>query len=159
MPKEHRYSASLAWTGNRGTGTSAYTAYDRAHVIQVAGKPPIPGSSDPAFRGNPARYNPEELLVGSLASCHMLWYLHLCSTAGIVVTEYVDRAEGTMIEEADGSGRFTAVVLKPEVTVKLGTDLSKARELHAAAHKMCFIANSMNFPVAHEPTIRAEAHP
>ena len=116
----------------------------------------IPGSSDPAFRGDPARYNPEELLVASLSSCHMLWYLHLCSVGRIVVTAYADRAEGTMIEEADGGGRFKGVMLKPEITVKPGTDLAKARALHAEAHKLCFIARSVNFPVAHEPTFREQ---
>jgi organic hydroperoxide reductase OsmC/OhrA len=156
MPKEHHYAVTVDWTGNKGSGTSGYAAYARAHEIRSGGKPTIPGSSDPSFRGDPARYNPEELLVASLSGCHMLWYLHLCSVAGIVVTTYVDRAEGTMIEEADGGGRFTGVVLKPEVTVKPGADLAKARELHAAAHKLCFIARSVNFPVGHEPTVREE---
>ena len=110
----------------------------------------------PRLAGGGARYNPEELLVASLSTCHMLWYLHLCSVAGVVVTAYVDRAEGTMIEEADGGGQFTAVVLKPEVTVKPGTDRAKAEELHHVAHKMCFIARSVNFRVTHEPTIREQ---
>jgi organic hydroperoxide reductase OsmC/OhrA len=157
MAREHHYAVTVDWTGNKGSGTSGYTAYARAHEIRIAGKPTIPGSSDPSFRGDPARYNPEELLVASLSGCHMLWYLHLCSVAGIVVTQYVDNAEGTMIEESDGGGRFTSVVLKPEVSVKRGADLAKARELHAAAHEMCFIARSVNFPVTHEPTIREEA--
>jgi len=156
MPKEHHYTIAVDWTGNQGTGTSAYKAYARAHDIQSAGKPTIPGSSDPAFRGDPTRYNPEELLVASLSTCHMLWYLHLCSVGGIVVTAYADRAEGTMIEEADGGGRFTGVVLKPEVTVKPGADLAKARALHAEAHKLCFIARSVNFPVTREPTFREQ---
>jgi organic hydroperoxide reductase OsmC/OhrA len=156
MPKEHHYAVAVDWTGNQGSGTSAYKAYARAHEIHSNGKPTIPGSSDPAFRGDPARYNPEELLVASLSTCHMLWYLHLCSVAGIVVTAYADRAEGTMIEEADGGGRFTSVVLKPEITVKPGADLAKAHALHAEAHKQCFIARSVNFPVAHEPTIREQ---
>lgn len=157
MPKEHLYAVTVDWTGNKGSGTSAYAAYARAHEIHAAGKPPIPGSSDPNFRGDPARYNPEELLVASLSTCHMLWYLHLCAAGGITVTAYADRAEGTMIEEADGSGRFTRVLLKPAVTVKPGADLAKAHALHAAAHKMCFIANSMNFPVEHAPTVREQA--
>jgi organic hydroperoxide reductase OsmC/OhrA len=157
MAREHHYAVTVDWTGNQGTGTSGYKAYARAHDIRSADKPPIPGSSDPAFRGDPARYNPEELLVASLSTCHMLWYLHLCSTAGIVVTAYADRAEGTMIEEADGGGRFASVVLKPEITVKPGADLAKARALHAEAHKLCFIARSVNFPVTHEPTIRVES--
>jgi organic hydroperoxide reductase OsmC/OhrA len=157
MAKEHHYAVTVDWTGNQGTGTSAYKAYARAHEIRGAGKPAIPGSSDPSFRGDAARYNPEELLVASLSTCHMLWYLHLCSVCGIVVTAYADRAEGTMIEEADGSGRFTSVVLKPEVTVKPGSDLAKARTLHAEAHKVCFIARSVTFPVTHEPTIRVDS--
>ena len=157
MSKEHHYAVTVDWTGNQGTGTSAYKAYARAHEIRSTGKPPIPGSADPAFRGDPARYNPEELLVASLSTCHMLWYLHLCAVAGIVVTAYADRAEGRMIEETDGSGRFIGVTLKPEVAVRRGADLAKARELHGVAHTMCFIANSMNFPVAHEPAIREEA--
>jgi organic hydroperoxide reductase OsmC/OhrA len=156
MPREHHYAVTVDWTGNQGTGTSAYKAYARAHDIRAASKPVIPGSSDPSFRGDPARYNPEELLVASLSTCHMLWYLHLCSTSGVVVTTYVDRAEGTMTEEADGSGRFIAVVLRPEIAVQAGTDLAKARELHHIAHKMCFIANSMNFAVTHDPTIREQ---
>lgn len=154
MARKHRYAVTVDWTGNQGSGTSAYTAYARSHEIRSAAKPAIPGSSDPSFRGDAARYNPEELLVASLSSCHMLWYLHLCSTAGIVVTGYSDRAEGRMIEEADGSGRFIGVTLRPEVTVKRGADVKTAHDLHGTAHKMCFIANSMNFPVTHEPTIR-----
>jgi organic hydroperoxide reductase OsmC/OhrA len=157
MAREHHYAVTVEWTGNRGTGTSGYKAYARDHEIRIAGKPSIPGSSDPAFRGDPARYNPEDLLVASLSGCHMLWYLHLCATAGIVVTAYIDRAEGTMAETGDGSGRFTRVVLKPQITVKAGTDLAKAHALHATAHKMCFIANSVNFPVTHEPTIGERA--
>ncbi len=157
MAKEHRYSVAVEWTGNQGSGTSGYTAYSRSHEVRVAGKPPIPGSSDPGFRGDPGRYNPEDLLVASLSGCHMLWYLHLCSAAGIAVMEYVDHAEGTMVEARDGSGRFASVALKPEVAVRRGADLAKARALHATAHKMCFIANSMNFPVTHEPTIREQA--
>ncbi len=150
-PGEQIYSLTITWTGNTGSGTSAYRAYDRGHEITGPGKPPVLGSSDPAFRGNGARYNPEELLVGSLSACHMLWYLHLCSAEGIVVTSYQDIAEGVMRERPDGSGRFTEVVLQPEITVPPGTDLGKARALHEDAHKYCFIANSVNFPVRHEP--------
>jgi organic hydroperoxide reductase OsmC/OhrA len=157
MAKEHHYAVTVEWTGNQGGGTSGYKAYARDHEIRIAGKPAIPGSSDPSFRGDAGRYNPEDLLVASLSGCHMLWYLALCAMAGIVVTRYLDRAEGTMVEDADGSGRFTSVVLKPDIAVKPGADLEKARALHATAHRMCFIANSVNFPVAHEPTIREEA--
>jgi organic hydroperoxide reductase OsmC/OhrA len=157
MTRQHRYPVTIAWTGNRGAGTSGYRAYDRAHDIAVAGKPVIPASSDPAFSGDASRYNPEELLVAAVSACHMLWYLHLCAVNRIVVTGYVDRAEGTMVENADGGGRFTAVVLKPAITVKPGADLELARRLHRDAHAKCFIANSLNFPVTHEPEISEEA--
>jgi len=149
--REHHYAVETEWTGNRGTGTSGYAAFGREHVIHMAGKPDIAGSSDPAFRGDPARHNPEDLLVASLSSCHMLWYLALCAKAGIVVTAYVDSAKGTMVEEADGGGRFTEVTLRPRVTVTAGADLAVARKLHDDAHHLCFIARSVNFPVACEP--------
>ena len=155
MPKkEHRYAATIAWTGNRGTGTSHYTAYSRDHDIRFEGKAPLPGSSDPAFRGDPTRYNPEELLLAALSSCHMLWYLHLCAANGIIVTAYADRAEGVMAENADGSGEFTRVVLHPEVTIAKG-DAAKAEALQQKAGALCYIARSVNFPVAHEAVIKA----
>lgn len=150
-PHDHTYAVTVTWTGNRGTGTSGYRSYEREHEVVVPGKPVIPGSSDPAFRGDASRYNPEEMLVGSLSTCHMLWYLHLCSAAGIVVQGYQDVAEGVMIERPDGGGRFSEVVLQPEITVAAGTDLPKAEALHAEAHGLCFIANSVNFSVRCEP--------
>jgi organic hydroperoxide reductase OsmC/OhrA len=116
----------------------------------------IPGSSDPAFRGDAARWNPEELLVAALSACHKLSYLHLCAVAGVVVVAYVDQAEGVMEETADGAGSFQQVILRPKVTVAAGSDMVKARELHDAAHAKCFIARSVNFPVQHEPEILAE---
>ena len=155
MAKIHRYAVTVRWTGNTGTGTLEYRSYERQYEISAEGqKPRIFGSSDPAFRGDPARWNPEELLVASLSSCHKLWYLHLCALARIVVVEYVDHAEGVMEESADGSGHFKRVILKPEVKVAPGSDIAKARELHALAHAKCFIANSVNFPVDHEPEIQ-----
>jgi organic hydroperoxide reductase OsmC/OhrA len=153
MSKEHHYLTQLRWTGNRGEGTSHYRAYDRDHVLSSGGKPEIAGSSDPSFRGNPQRYNPEELLVASLSSCHLLWYLHLCAVNGVVVVAYEDAAEGVMQEVEDGSGRFSAVVLRPVVTVAEAGMREKAMALHHEANKMCFIANSVNFPVLHEPVI------
>ena len=152
--KEHSYSVSIEWTGNLGQGTSGYKDYARSHEIAGAGKPSIPGSSDPAFRGDRSRYNPEELLVASLSTCHMLWYLHLCADAGIVVTEYIDNAAGKMVETGDTGGHFTEVRLRPAVMVKRGTDLSLAEKLHERAHHLCFIANSVNFPVRCEPSTR-----
>ena len=150
MHKSHNYSLTVKWTGNRGTGTSDYRAYDRNHIIQSESKADIAGSSDPAFRGDKTRYNPEDLMVASLSACHMLVYLHLCAVGGVVVTDYVDHASGNMVETPDGGGHFTEVTLKPVVTVKDSSMIDKANELHHEANKLCFIANSVNFPVKHE---------
>ena len=154
--KTHTYTCALTWIGNTGQGTASYGAYSRDHVYSAPGKPDVPGSSDPAFRGDASRYNPEELLVASLASCHMLWYLHLCAVARVTVVAYRDEPTGTIMDEADGSGRFTSVTLRPRVTVAKGSDAAKARELHEPAHAKCFIANSVNFPVGCEPDIAVE---
>ena len=156
MHKSHNYSLTVKWTGNRGTGTSDYRAYDRNHVIESQLKDDINGSSDPAFRGDKTRYNPEDLLVASLSACHMLVYLHLCAVGGVVVVDYVDAATGNMVETDDGGGHFTEVTLKPIVTVKESSMIAKANELHHKANELCFIASSVNFPVNHEPTAVAE---
>ena len=158
-PRDHTYTVTVTWRGNTGSGTSGYRAYERAHDVTVPGKPAIPGSSDPAFRGDRARYNPEEMLVASISSCHMLWYLHLCATEGVVVQAYEDIAEGVMIEQRDGGGAFTEVVLQPEITLAPGSDLARARALHADAHAKCFIANSINFPIRHEPVFLSSPSP
>ncbi|MDD1500459.1 MULTISPECIES: OsmC family protein [Agrobacterium] len=151
---EHRYTLKVTWSGNRGTGTSGYREYDRDHVISADGKPDIAGSSDPAFRGDPARWNPEELLLASISACHKHWYLHFCAVSGVVVSDYVDEPEGTMVLKRDGAGHFTEVILKPVITLAKG-DPQTARELHADAHEKCFIANSVNFPIRVEPTIKS----
>src|SRR5665213_1783392 len=152
--KIHRYETTLRWNGNTGAGTSGYSAYSRNHEIDGPGKAaPVPGSSDSHFRGDGSRYNPEELLVASLSSCHMLWYLHLCAVNGIVVTHYEDAAAGFMHEADDGAGRFEKVMLRPAVTISSGSDRDKAQALHREAHRMCFIANSVNFPVMHEASV------
>jgi organic hydroperoxide reductase OsmC/OhrA len=151
VAKEHVYNIAVRWTGNQGSGTSAYAAYSRDHIIEASDKTPIEGSSDPAFRGNVSRYSPEDLLVASLSACHMLWYLHLCAEAGIIVISYADDAVGIMEEVEDGSGRFVLVTLRPKVMVEAGADLDRAKILHHEAARKCFIANSVNFPVALEP--------
>jgi organic hydroperoxide reductase OsmC/OhrA len=155
--KEHRYQTNVTWTGNNGDGTKTYRSYRRDHVISAAGKPEIPGSSDPAFRGDATRYNPEDLLVAAASGCHMLSYLHLCAVNGITVLEYVDAAEGKMQQSADGSGRFVSATLRPKITITPESDAVKARELHHEAHRMCFIANSLNFPVEIDPVIEVTA--
>ncbi len=154
----HHYAATITWTGNTGAGTTDYKAYERSHTAAVPGKMDIACSSDPKFRGDKQRHNPEELLVTSLSSCHMLWYLHLCSAHGVVVTAYVDQAAGIMEENADGSGQFVEVTLNPSVTVKEESMIAKALELHEEANKMCFIARSVKFPVRHRPTAIVGLH-
>jgi organic hydroperoxide reductase OsmC/OhrA len=155
MGKVHHYKASITWQGNTGVGTQDYRSYSRNHEISTQGKPTIPGSSDPSFRGDQSRYTPEDFLVASLSSCHMLWYLHLCAVNGVVVVDYFDDAEGEMEENPDGSGQFTKVILNPRVTVADSSMFSKAQALHEDAHKMCFIARSVNFPVLHQPSVTA----
>jgi organic hydroperoxide reductase OsmC/OhrA len=148
----HVYGTHLCWTAGEGEGTKSYRGYSRNHSIGAAGKPEIAASSDPAFRGDSLRYNPEELLVASLSSCHMLWYLHLCSVNEITVVEYRDDASGSM-EEHGGVGRFVRVELRPVVTLAPGCERAKALDLHHEAHQMCFIARSVNFPVTVEAAI------
>jgi len=151
--QHHTYEVHVDWTGNDGQGTKTYKGYRRDHTITSQGKPQIPGSSDPSFRGDPSRYNPEELLVASLSACHMLWYLHLCSVNKVTVVEYEDAASGVMEEADDGSGRFDRVLLKPKVKISAGDDQAKALALHSEAHHLCFIARSVNFSVEIEPEI------
>ncbi len=147
----HHYHIKTTWTGNRGQGTSDYKTYERSHVISIPGKPEIQGSSDAAFRGDKTKHTPEDLFVSTLSTCHMLWYLHLCAVNDVVVTHYIDEATGIMQETPNGSGRFTEITLNPVVTVADRSMIEKANALHHDAHKMCFIANSVNFPVVHKP--------
>lgn len=150
--RRHYYTVDLQWTGNRGKGTKSYRAYDRDYQISIPGKPDLLCSSDPAFRGDPSRSNPEEQLVASLSGCHMLWYLHLCAVNDVVVLDYRDQPVGTMKETREG-GRFSRVLLRPQVVLAVGSDLTLAKQLHEQAHHACFIANSVNFPVDCEPTL------
>ena len=151
--KTHHYQIALEWTGDRGSGTSRYDTYDRAHVLSAPGKPDIPGSSDPSFSGDAARWNPEELLLASLSACHQLWYLHLCAMNKVTVVGYRDQPTGEMTEHPDGSGEFVRVVLRPEVTITAASDPDKAMHLHHQASSLCFIARSVNFPVEHQPSV------
>lgn len=153
MSKQHNYELSILWTGNKGTGTSAYAAYERSHTVQTTNKIEIPCSSDPSFRGDSTKYNPEELLVASLSACHMLTYLHQCAIAGIVVTAYTDKATGLMEETPEGGGRFLEVTLNPVVTITDATMKDQAMMFHQKAEELCFIANSVNFPVRHRPVV------
>lgn len=150
---EHMYKATIQWTGNLGTGTDHYKNYERDHQIFIENKPTLLGSSDPAFRGDKTRHNPEDLFLSSLSSCHMLWYLHFCAVNQIVVVEYTDEVTGIMKEETNGKGYFTTVVLHPKVVVTDESMVEQARALHHKANAYCFIANSVNFSIEHEPII------
>ena len=165
----HMYELYVTWTGNTGDGTATYRSYKRdsettadgspaerneaprAVSASPGGPPTLPGSSDPSFRGDPTRWNPEQLLVASVAQCHLLWYLHLCAVNHVVVTAYTDNPIGVMAETPDGGGHFTGITLSPHVTVTSPDMVTRAEELHAQAHKLCFIANSVNFPITHQP--------
>ncbi|GAA5149081.1 OsmC family protein [Microbacterium pseudoresistens] len=147
----HTYALTTTWTGNRGSGTSGYRDYDRLATIEVAGKPALPVSADPAFRGDRGRWNPEDLLLAALSECHLLSYLHACTSAGVVVVAYRDEATGVM-RESGGAGHFTEVLLRPVVTVADASMIEAAQVAHRQAGEWCFIANSVNFPVRHEAT-------
>lgn len=158
MSDLHKYAVTVTWTGNTGSGTTGYKHYSRDFVLEAEGKPPVEGSSDPTFRGTASRWNPEEMLLAALSACHKLSYLHLCAVNGVVVTAYKDRAEGRMrFDASTGSGRFERVTLRPEVRITAESDAGKAASLHHQAHELCFIGNSVNFPVECLPAILTDA--
>jgi organic hydroperoxide reductase OsmC/OhrA len=156
---EHAYEITVEWRGNRGTGTSDYRSYGRENLVTAEGKAQIEGSADRAFRGNPDRWNPEEMLLAALSQCHLLSYLHVATSHGVVVTAYTDSAVGIMEQTHDGGGHFTGATLRPVVTIEGGANpaeaIALAASLHQEASEKCFIAASVNFPVRHEPTTLA----
>lgn len=154
MAKEHTFEARVIWTGNRGTGTSAYKAYDRTWDMALTGKEVVHCSNDPMLGGDPTKYNPEDLLISALSSCHMLWYLHLCSVAGVTVLDYQDDAVGIGESEPSGKGRFVEAILRPTITITADSNKDEAIAIHDRIHEFCFIARSVNFPVRYEPTIK-----
>jgi len=154
MTKEHLYKLTTTWTGNTGDGTSNYRSYERSLTISTANKVDILATSDTAFNSDKTKHNPEELLLASISSCHLLWYLHLCSETGVTVVNYSDEAIGKMKEIAGGGGHFTEVILHPYVIVSDDSMIKKAKDLHHQANKLCYIANSCNFPILHKPIIK-----
>lgn len=150
MGREHAYTARIVWTGDRGEGTRRYGGYDRSWNVETPGKPVVHCSNDPLLGGDPGLPNPEDMLLSALSACHMLWYLHLASAAGIVVTGYEDNPEGVGETAPDGAGRFLRATLRPRITVEPGTDTARADALHGEVHRYCFIARSVNFPVTCE---------
>lgn len=153
----HTYTSFVVWTGNSGEGTAHYRSYARTWDIAIPGKSVVHCSNDPLLGGDPGKMNPEDLLLSSLSACHMLWYLHLASDHGIVVTRYEDRPIGIGEVERSGAGRFVSATLRPKVTVHGDADLALAESLHHQVHQYCFIARSINFPVLYEPEFAVEA--
>ena len=154
MKNQHTYNLTIQWTGNTGKGTTDYRSYERSHLVSIPNKVDIECTSDPSFRGDDSKHNPEELFLASLSSCHMLWYLHLCAEAGIIVIDYTDQASGIMQETKTNGGHFKEVTLKPIVIVSDESMIEKAIELHHEANQHCFIANSCNFPILHQPIVK-----
>lgn len=147
----HTYELGLAWTGNRGTGTSGYRDYGREVIARAKGRPDLDLSADPTFRGDRTKWNPEQLLVAALSECHLLSFLHVAVTHSVTVVAYKDDPIGTMVQEGIG-GHFTQVVLRPMVTITDPSHVDLIPQLHHEASAACFIAASVNFPVTHEPT-------
>ncbi|HEU5223745.1 MAG TPA: OsmC family protein [Candidatus Lumbricidophila sp.] len=154
MTRSHHYEIGLTWTGNIGAGTASYRAYTRDNELTAPGAHAIAGTSDPAFRGDPTRWNPEQLFVASIAQCHMLWYLSLAAQAGVVVMAYEDHPTGVMVEEPGGGGAFEGVTLHPVVTITDASDADLANELHHRVGELCFIARSIKTPIAYDISIR-----
>lgn len=153
MERSHQYATTVEWTGNLGAGTSSYVSFSRDHVVSTPSTPPILASSDGAFKGDASRWNPEQLFLVAISQCHMLWYLHLASQAGVVVLSYVDESSGVMIEQGDGRGRFEEITLRPLVTITGDSDSVKAHALHAVVSEYCYIARSVSTPITHHPVI------
>lgn len=152
MTKQHEYSSSLVWTGNRGDGTRTYKGYDRSWEIRTPGKATILCSNDPLLGGDPGKPNPEDLLLSALSSCHMLWYLHLASSAGITVHGYSDTPLGIGEVSPGGAGRFVRAVLRPVIELETLADRDRADAIHHDIHQYCFIARSVAFPVEYQAT-------
>ncbi|HEY2891760.1 MAG TPA: OsmC family protein [Dongiaceae bacterium] len=149
MSNQHEYNIETVWTGSSEGPTTSYEGYSREYLVSIPGKPDLRGTADPIFRGDPALHNPEDLLVAALSTCHMLSYLAICARAGLPVVSYSDKATGIMAMK-EGQIRFTDVLLRPVVVIGAGADLNRASLFHSEAHHVCFIANSVNFPVRHE---------
>jgi len=147
MPEQHTFRTEIQWTGNLGTGTSTYTSYSRNHILSAEGKSPLECCSAPEFRGNATMYNPEDMLLYSVSSCHMLWFLHCCADAGVIVIAYSDKPQGSLVIDSNGIGKFTTITLHPQVIFQNPEDEIHLTTLHERAHKHCFIANSLNCEV------------
>ena len=151
MVFKHLFKVALSWISKEETAQSAFKFYSKSHTISIQHKPDLNISAAKAFKGDPALYNPEDLLLSSLTSCHMMSYLYCCKQNNIEVISYTDDAEATLEVNDDGSGRIVEVMLHPKVIISNPTQIELAISLHKKANELCFIANSCNFPVFHSP--------
>ena len=152
MSAVHRYSTRLAWSGSTAAG---YEDYSREHTLSA---PPAEQelrlASDPAFRGDARRLNPEQLVVAAASSCQLLEFLALAAKARIDVLGYSDDAEGTM-DESDEPARIQRIVLRPRIRVAEGSSEERVRRLVELAHEHCYVANSLRSEIVVEAEIAA----
>lgn len=143
----HVYKQTIEWTGSKGVGTQTYESYSRDFNLIAENRPVLACSADPVFRGDSSKYNPEDFLLCSVSSCHMLWFLHLCADKGIIVLNYIDHPIGEMESIPGKGGKFIGITLNPIVVI---TDINRVEEIekiHDEASEKCFITNSLNFKV------------
>ena len=149
---DHRFDVETFWEFSGGEGMN----FSRDHVIRFPGKTEIHGSSAPAFAGNAANLNPEELFVSAISSCQMLTYLFLCFKNKLQIQSYEYHAEGELVRESAGKFWMKTVTLKPIVKFR-GADTQQVRALAIRliheAHVNCFIAQSVKTTVNIEPSL------
>lgn len=155
MAFKHIFKVALSWFSTEKVASPKSKVYSKSHHISIEGKSDLAISAAKAFKGDPSLYNPEDLLLSSLVSCHMMSYLYLCDQNNIEVISYTDHAEAILEVNSDASGRFVEVILKPAVVILNPEQIALALDLHKKANQLCFIANSCNFPVMHMPTCLA----
>ena len=145
----HQFKIELDWKLPLKTNNNHQRTYIKSHTIYIKDKPNLEVSAAKVFKGDPKLYNPEDLLLSSLTSCHMMSYLYCCAQNNIEVVSYSDESEAFLEVNSDGSGRITKVILNPIVYITDPNQIELANSLHKKANRLCFIANSCNFVVEH----------
>lgn len=151
MSNRHTFEAHLSWTKPDEASSNRKRIYGKTHLMQINGKQDLTISAAKAFKGDPALHNPEDQLLSSIMSCHMMSFLYVCSQHNMEVFSYKDKATAILETYEDGSGKIVSVSLFPQVIIADHNQIELANALHVKANKLCFIANSCNFPVQHEP--------
>lgn len=149
MNNLHTFEVDLSWEKKQLQPNSDNKIYTKNHIIKIVGKPELAVSAAKSFKGDPDLYNPEDLLLSSLVSCHMMSYLYVCAQHKIEILSYSDQAKAILETYPNGSGKIIEVILNPVVLLKDASQINNAINLHVEANKLCFIANSCNFPVKH----------